>query len=72
VLLSWFNRKFTTDHAKSQAKILFTGEHFSRSYKLIREAVYKSDNAELKSLIKIIESPKNELLDYVNDYFILT
>lgn len=77
-LSKWFDNRFPNNRSKSEAKFLFSGDRFSNSYKVIKEALQdeiEDGNETVINLIDQIENPKKSGdidLDLVNDFFILT
>lgn len=77
--LEWFNGHFNTTAKQDNASQLFTGESFSRAYNEIKEIIeeFQGDfsdslNDNIKDIINSIENPKETMLSYVDDYFILS
>lgn len=78
-LNTWFNNKYNTNYTKSEAQNqLFMANRFSNYYLEIKDKLLKEigKGAEFKdevlSIIQEIENPKDDLLNYVNDYIVLT
>lgn len=78
-LNTWFNNKYNTNYTNSEAKTqLFMANRFSNYYLEIKDKLLKEieRGAEFKDevlpIIQEIENPKDDLLNYVNDYIVLT
>lgn len=78
-LNTWFNNKYNTNYTNSEAKTqLFMANRFSNYYLEIKDKLLKEieRGAEFKDevlpIIQEIENPKDDLLNYVNDYIALT
>lgn len=78
-LNTWFNNKYSTNYTNSEAKTqLFLANRFSNYYleikdKLLKEIERGADfKDEVLPIIQEIENPKDDLLNYVNDYITLT
>ena len=78
-LNTWFNNKYSTNYTNSEAKAqLFLANRFSNYYleikdKLLKEIERGADfKDEVLPIIQEIENPKDDLLNYVNDYITLT
>lgn len=78
-LNTWFNNKYNTDYVNSEAKNqLFLANRFSNYYleikdKLLKEIERGADYGDqVLPIIQEIENPKDDLLNYVNDYISLT
>lgn len=80
-LNKWFNGKYSTHYTNSQAQQqLFLGGRFSDYYlqiknKLlgdIKKGILSADKQKILEIIHDIENPNNDLLNYVNDYIMLT
>lgn len=78
-LNTWFNNKYNTNYTNSEAKNqLFLANRFSNYYmeikdKLLKEIERGADYGDkVLPLIQEIENPKDDLLNYVNDYISLT
>lgn len=75
----WFNNKYNTNYVNSEAKNqLFLANRFSNYYleikdKLLKEIERGADYGDqVLPIIQEIENPKDDLLNYVNDYISLT
>lgn len=78
-LNTWFNNKYNTNYVNSEAKNqLFLANRFSNYYleikdKLLKEIERGADYGDqVLPIIQEIENPKDDLLNYVNDYISLT
>lgn len=78
-LNTWFNNKYNTNYTNSEAKTqLFLANRFSNYYLEIKDKLLKEieRGADFKDrvlpIIQEIENPKDDLLNYVNDYITLT
>ena len=78
-LNTWFNNKYNTNYTNSEVKTqLFMANRFSNYYLEIKDKLLKEieRGAEFKDevlpIIQEIENPKDDLLNYVNDYIALT
>lgn len=78
-LNTWFNNKYNTNYVNSEAKNqLFLANRFSNYYleikdKLLKEIERGADYGDqILPIIQEIENPKDDLLNYVNDYISLT
>lgn len=78
-LNTWFNNKYNTNYVNSEAKNqLFLANRFSNYYleikdKLLKEIERSADYGDqVLPIIQEIENPKDDLLNYVNDYISLT
>ena len=78
-LNTWFNNKYNTNYINSEAKNqLFLANRFSNYYleikdKLLKEIERGADYGDqVLPIIQEIENPKDDLLNYVNDYISLT
>lgn len=74
-LKDWFYNKFDTDRLKEEVTYLYSGENFSNYYKIIKDALQdeiEAGNNTVIELIDIIENTDYELVDAVDDYFILS
>lgn len=78
-LNTWFNNKYNTNYTNSEAKTqLFMANRFSNYYLEIKDKLLKEieRGAEFKDevlpIIQEIENPQDDLLNYVNDYIVLT
>lgn len=78
-LNTWFNNKYNTNYVNSEAKNqLFLANRFSNYYleikdKLLKEIERGADYGDqVLPIIREIENPKDDLLNYVNDYISLT
>lgn len=74
-LKTWFNNKFNSDKLKDEASRLFEGDRFSNQYKIIKDALsqeIENNNETVIKLLETIEQSDNELVDIVDDFFILT
>lgn len=75
----WFNNKYNTNYVNSEAKNqLFLANRFSNYYLEIRDKLLKEIERgadygdQVLPIIQEIENPKDDLLNYVNDYISLT
>lgn len=78
-LNTWFNNKYNNNYVNSEAKNqLFLANRFSNYYleikdKLLKEIERGADYGDqVLPIIQEIENPKDDLLNYVNDYISLT
>ena len=74
-LKTWFNNKYSNNYINNEAKTqLFLANRFSNYYLEIKDKLLKeiergaSYKKEVLDLINQIENPKNDFLNYVNDY----
>lgn len=74
-LKTWFNNKYSNNYINNEAKTqLFLANRFSNYYLEIKDKLLKeiergaSYKKEVLDLINQIENPKNDFLNYVDDY----